>query len=238
MPHTPSIQYIWFGGSLILLLIWFFIYLILKNNESKIEMLKMSIFTSFFGITEPLFVPRYWHPPSLFDLANRTGFDIESFIFCFAVGGLAVAIYELIFKPHHLAISIKEQHCPRHRFHFWIISTAPIIFIAELLFTALNPIYAFIIAGMIGGILTMYCRPDLISKMIGSAFIFLTFYFVFFLILVNLFPGYVEQVWNLNTISGILILGVPLEELLFAFTFGFYWSSLYEHFFWKKLQKQ
>jgi len=25
---------------------------------------------------------------SLFDLAQRTGFDIESFIFCFAIGGI------------------------------------------------------------------------------------------------------------------------------------------------------
>ncbi|HTY76023.1 MAG TPA: hypothetical protein VMD05_10740 [Candidatus Nanoarchaeia archaeon] len=26
-----------------------------------------------------------------------------------------------------------------------------------------------------------------------------------------------------------LILGVPLEELMFAFTFGMMWSSVYEH---------
>jgi hypothetical protein len=32
-------------------------------------------------LTEPLFVPDYWNPPSLFDLARRSGFDIESVIF-------------------------------------------------------------------------------------------------------------------------------------------------------------
>lgn len=37
-----------------------------------------------FGLTEPLFVPKYWNPPSLFDLAQRTGFGIKSLIFCFA----------------------------------------------------------------------------------------------------------------------------------------------------------
>jgi hypothetical protein len=31
----------------------------------------------------------YWNPPSLFDLAHRTGFDVESFILCFAKADLA-----------------------------------------------------------------------------------------------------------------------------------------------------
>jgi hypothetical protein len=39
-------------------------------------------------------------------------------------------------------------------------------------------------------------------------------------------------VWNLKAISGIRLIGVPLEELMFAFTFGLYWSSVYEHFTW------
>lgn len=72
--------------------------------------------------------------------------------------------------------------------------------------------------------------------MLASAFIFLILYFLYFLILIALSPGYVEQVWNLKAISGILILGIPLEELLFALSFGFLWSSIYEHITWKKLK--
>ena len=30
-----------------------------------------------------------------------------------------------------------------------------------------------------------------------------------------------------------LIGGVPLEELLFGFTFGMYWASAYEHLTWR-----
>ncbi len=37
-------------------------------------------------------------------------------------------------------------------------------------------------------------------------------------------------------ISGILILGVPLEELLFALSFGFYWSGVYEHVKWYRIK--
>ena len=54
--------------------------------------------------TEPIFVPAYWHPPTLFDLAERMGFDFESLLFAFATGGLAsagffVALYVVYFVP-------------------------------------------------------------------------------------------------------------------------------------------
>jgi len=46
------------------------------------------------------------------------------------------------------------------------------------------------------------------------------------------YPTYVEQVWSMGEITGILIFGIPIEEYLFAFTFGMFWSSLYEHVGW------
>ena len=30
------------------------------------------------------------------------------------------------------------------------------------------------------------------------------------------------------------IYGIPLEELLFGFSFGLYWTGVYEHFTWSK----
>lgn len=48
-------------------------------------MLKMSVFTLPLGLSEPLFYSSYWFPPTLFDLGNKTGLDIESLIFSFAV---------------------------------------------------------------------------------------------------------------------------------------------------------
>ena len=56
------------------------------------------------------------------------------------------------------------------------------------------------------------------------------------LTLALLAPGYVEKVWTLSAISGIEIIGIPVEELLFAFTFGMLWSSYYEHLTWRKIK--
>lgn len=228
--------YVWFFGSFGLLVIWFIVYLSLRDKKSKKEMFLISLWTSLLGLTEPLFVPEYWNPPSLFNLAQRTGFDIESLIFAFAVGGLAAVIYELIFKAKHEEFSLREIKHPRHKFHLPILFSSPLIFVLLWLFTDLNSIYSTSIALLSGGLLTWYCRPDLKQKMAASAFIFLAIYFLSFLILVNLRPNYVKEVWNLPVISGILILGIPLEELIFAFSLGFLWSSVYEHIKWSKIK--
>ncbi|MFH1668987.1 MAG: lycopene cyclase domain-containing protein [Candidatus Woesearchaeota archaeon] len=224
----------WLTFSAILLGIWFILY-IAKPILRK-EMFWVSLFTMPFGLTEPLFVPEYWSPPSLFNLAARTGFDIESLIFCFAVGGIGAVLYEAVFKVSHQKVSKEEIHGKRHRVHKLALSSPVIVFLPLYFLTSLNPIYSASIAMFIGGIAAILCRPDLKKKIWIGGLSFLILYFVFFLFFNLAYPGLVQEVWNLSAISGILILGVPLEELMFAFTFGMLWSSVYEHASWYKLK--
>jgi hypothetical protein len=208
------------------------VFIFLEDKVSRKEMLVVSLWTALLGLTEPIFVPEYWMPPSLFNLAEKTGFDIESILFAFGVGGLAVVLYEMFFKARHEKLNTEEMNHSRHRYHLWALLSAPIIFFILVIFTDLNPIYSTFVALIGGGLFTWYCRPDLKKKMLVSAVIFTVFYFIYFLTLELAFPGYVLQVWNMSAISGILIVGIPLEELMFAFSFGFLWSSVYEHMRW------
>jgi Lycopene cyclase len=229
-------HYAWFMWSAFLTAIWAAVYLSIRNPQSRREMLIVSFWTSLLGLTEFLFVPAYWTPPSLFDLARKIHFDVESLLFSFAIGGLAVVIYEWFFPVRHLAMSNAERHLPRHRFHILALLSAPVIFLLLTATTTLNPIYSTILALAGGGVCACYCRPDLIQKMLASAILFLGLYFFYFLSLVAVYPDYVREVWNLRAISGILILGIPLEELLFAFALGFMWSSVYEHLKWQRVR--
>jgi hypothetical protein len=199
-------------------------------------MLWASLLTMPFGLTEPLFVPEYWNPPTLFDLAQRTGFDIESLIFCFGIGGLGVIAYELLFRVGHEKMNWTEKHHRRHRYHLWTLVSPAISFLPLYLLTELNPIHDAIFSMFLGGVAALWCRPDLKSKIWIGGVIFASFYFVYFFLLDLLSPGYVEKVWRLSDLSGILVIGVPLEELLFGFTFGMLWSSYYEHIKWYKLK--
>ena len=233
--YSIKMQYAWFIWSILLLIIWIVVYVTLRSKESRKEMLIVSLWTSLFGLTEPIFLYEYWTPLSLFDLNLKTGFDIESVLWSFGVGGIVVVLYEFFFKKGHAAISVHERHAARHRFHLWAVLSVPVTVSILFLATDLNPIYSSIIALLVGSLITLYCRPDLKDKMMVSALLFFGVYFLYFLTLVAAFPGYVESVWNLDAISGILVLGIPLEELAFALTFGLYWSSIYEHIKWRKV---
>ncbi|MBE0476699.1 MAG: hypothetical protein IBX62_06380 [Coriobacteriia bacterium] len=229
-------QYAFLIWSLLLLGIWAIVYLSLRDPLARREMLMVSRWTGLLGLTEPVFVPAYWNPPTLFDLAQRTRFDIESVLFAFGVGGLAVILYEWLLRPEHVKVAMADRSARRHRLHSVALVSTPLVFAALWVATPLNPIYSTIIAFLFGGLFTLYCRPDLIGKMVGSALIFTALYFAYFLSLVLVFPDYVRLVWNLPGLSGVLIAGIPIEELLFAFGLGFLWSSVYEHVGWYRIR--
>jgi hypothetical protein len=213
----------WLTFALIFFCVWLAIFV--SRPGLRKEMLWISIFTAPFGLTEPIFVPDYWNPPSLFNLANTTGFDIESLIFCFAIGGIASVIYETIFKVDHRQSKSNFLKNPT----FWAILFIPILtFLPLLVFTQTNPIYSASIALLMGGFTTIILRRDLDRKVLVGGVLFTIIYFVFFYLFSLIYPGIVERVWNLEALSGILLAGIPIEEFMFAFTFGMLWSGLYE----------
>ena len=72
--------------------------------------------------------------------------------------------------------------------------------------------------------------------MAASSLLFTAFYLLYFFWFILYAPGYVIQVWNIQAISGLLIAGIPLEEILFALGFGFFWSGIYDLYAWRKLE--
>lgn len=222
-------KFVWLVWAGAFLLPWVALYI--ANPGRRRIMLRSSAVTSLFGLTEPLFVPEYWNPPTLFDLAQRTGFDIESLVFCFAIGGIGVVLYDA-FHPRPLA-TISHHERARHRYHRAILA-APFVLFVPLLATGWNPIYPGIVSLAVGAVGAMFCRPDLAAKTAFGGLLFLGLYAVFMAGLRVSSPGYIEAVWRLDALSGIGVAGIPLEELLFAVTFGMYWSSAYEHVTWHR----
>lgn len=227
-----SETYVWLIWSSAFLIPWAVAYLAFPDHRRA--MIWASLFTMPFGLTEPLFVPEYWSPPSLFDLALRTGFDIESLIFCFGIGGIGSVLYNLLTRQRLEPALSHERRRTRHRFHVWALS-APFLAFPVLYLFPWNPIYPAILAMVIGTVATAFCRRDLIQKTWIGGLLFLGYYVIFLIGLEWTAPGYIARVWNLEALSGLAIAGMPLEELLFAITFGTYWSGVYEHFTWKTL---
>lgn len=187
-------------------------------------MLLSSLLTSLFGLTEPIFVHEYWNPPSLFDLAQRTGFDI---------GGVGAVLYNGLTGKRLMPMSHHESNNPRHRFHRVALGTPFVVFVA-LYFLPWNPIYPGIAALLAGGLAAALCRPDLVGKTLIGGALFVVFYLLFLVVLEIMAPGYIVRVWNLPALSGVMIGTIPVEELLFGFGVGAYWSGVYEHLAWHR----
>ena len=224
-------HYVWLVWSSAFLLPWVLLYALFPQH--RVGMWQASVVMAPFGLTEPIFVPEYWNPPSLFELAQRTGFDIESFIFSFAIGGIAAVLYNIILRKRMEMLNLEERHHSRHRRHRWALAV-PFVSFPILYFLPWNPIYAGIAAMVLGAIAAVLCRPDLKANTLVGGILFLALYTVFLLGLKWSAPGYIEQVWNFDALSGVRIYGLPLEELLFGFSFGLMWTGIYEHFTWKR----
>lgn len=233
-PVVIPAPYVWLVWSSAFLLPWAVLYW--RSPSHRRAMLWASWFTTPFGLTEPLFVPSYWNPPSLFGLAQRTGFDMESLIFCFGIGGVGAVAVNTLTGRITVPVDQAERHHPRHRLHRWVL-LAPFVTFALLLPFGWNPIYSGVIAMVTGAFASAWCRPDLGRHMLLGALVFLLYYMVFLTGMeVTAPPGYIERVWNLDALSGIVLGFMPLEELLFATAFGGYWAGVYEHFTWRRSQ--
>lgn len=222
-------HYVWLLWASAFLLPWIALYV--ANPRLRAVMWRASLATSALGLSEPLFVPEYWNPPSLFELAQRTGFDIESLIFSFAIGGVGVVLYHPMTRTRLVPVPAPEMTARRHRLHRLALIVPAVVFV-PLAILPWNIIYAAMVALVVGSAASVLCRPRLAQKTLIGGMLFLGFYAVFMLGLEWSAPGYIGQVWNLSDLSGLLIAGIPIEEFLFGATFGMYWSGVYEHFTW------
>lgn len=223
--------YVWFAWSSAFLIPWGLLYW--RFPRHRRTMVLASVLTLPFGLTEPLFIPQYWDPPSLFDLAQRTGFDIESVIFSFGIGGVGAVLMNVLTRRITAPIESADRAHSRHRLHR-VALVSPFVMFLLLLPAGWNPIYPGIVAMLVGAALSVWCRPDLRWHYLLGGLVFAVYYALFFVgLAVMAPPGYIAAVWNLQDLSGIRLGFMPLEELLFAIAFGGYWAGAYEHVAWR-----
>lgn len=175
------------------------------------------------GIVDYFLVPNYWYPDSLFGLMKVYGVGVESFFFLFVMSGISAVAYQFLNKKKKVKLaSSKRRHLG---FLFLVIVT----YIISSILSPENSVYYLMLAGAAGAILTGFYRPDLRQQILASAFLFSFIYFVVFVVINLVFKGWVQEFYHLKNTWGILVLGVPLEEIGVAFFAGSFWSTIYEY---------
>lgn len=217
-------------GSLFLLLIWFLIFVFQKKLRR--EMLIASLLITPAAITEVFFVPGYWLP----DTVGNPKLSVEDFIFTFAVGGIIAVIYELFMKG-----KVKHQRLCNcfsgEVIHGFILGTGVVVVFATYFLLKINFMYAVYLGIITDIVLIILTRPDLIKKVLYSGLIFGFLYFLFFLSFSFFIPGFIKH-WSLESLSGIVLLGVPLEEIVWAIGTGALLGPIYEYLLSIKLSER
>jgi hypothetical protein len=219
-----SYRYAYLLGSLFIL---FPIWLILFHARPDLRhaILKASLLVGIGGpLSELLYTRDYWQPQNIFGW--RIG--IEDFLYGFLIGGIACSIYEVVFR--------KALSRNRDRTHQWSHFILPIFAAMFILLNSLvfvfniNSIYASILIFISFALFALWLRHDLlIASLISGVFVG-TVMFVGYLIFLHFYPQAIHRWWFLDNISGILVLGVPLEELVWAFSWGMAGGIMYEFF--------
>lgn len=168
--------------------------------------------------------PGYWSPPTLFGLNNRTGGEgFEDLLFMFLAPAIIAGVYELVFNikvNKKIDKKLKKGHAILIGFIAGSIAFA---------FTPLNAMYFLIFFQFFGAMAIIFQRRDLIKHSIAGGLLFVLLYGVLFLVFNMLYPSFVSTYDHLQRTTHILVLGVPLEEFLYAFTMGLMWAPLYEY---------
>ncbi len=154
---------------------------------------------------------------------EKYGVGIESFLFIFLMAGIVSMIYEFLARRR-----TKKMKSGR-KLHLLPLLLGVICFFVLTLLVPSKAIYNVMVAGVVGGLAMVWLRPDLLKQAASSAVIFSLFYFVVFFLAIKIFSGFITSFYNLENMWGVLVLGVPLEELSVAFFVGGFWSVLYEY---------
>ncbi len=214
-------KYAYITGCLILLLFWLFLFL--KRKDLRREMIWASLLGLPFGAIEFFFVPYYWNPESLFDLMRKFGFGIEGFIYTFSIAGIAAVGYEFLENRKLKKITGDKK---LHLIPF-ILSIA-VFLILKIIFP-MKPMLDLAAAFSAGAVLTVILRPDLLKQVFGGGIIFGVFYFLIFAFFNRIAGDVVGQFYTPQILGNFKVAGVPLEEIVGAFTGGAFWSTIYEY---------
>lgn len=220
---------VWLAWALAFLAGWVGLYVAFPGLRTV--MWRVGAFTALFGFTEPLFVGRYWDPPSLFDLARRTGLDVESFLFCFAIGGVAAVLFNAV-TGRPIRIPPKARAQGRWQQGYVFAFLFPFLFYLPLQGVLGRPLWAGAALMFAGAVVRAALFPELRAKTLAGGPLFLLYYVAYLALLRWLAPaGYIGRVW-LAAIPGGRAWGVPWAELSFGLTVGMFWSGAYEQVAW------
>ncbi len=176
-------------------------------------------------LSEILYLRDYWHPISAFPIKiGPVHTVVEDLLFAFAFSGIVATLYQLFARKE-----LKSNPALGGGMRLACASVA----VASLLLVwfGINSIYATSIGFLVGTIWMVSRRPDLLKPAIASGILVGLGYFgclgVFYGLVANI-EELSKLYWKLDGTSlDIRFVGIPITELIWAFSFGTLFGPLY-----------
>jgi hypothetical protein len=181
--------------------------------------LGMSTILAVVGFVQPILARDYFQP--LYALPLAFNMRLEDVMFAFFTGGIASVIYDSLFP--------KARHQSSQRERTFVFCAVYIFGFAVCLVGTLILGYTGIILGctlliVMGGI-QIAIRSDLLVNAFLSGLLMMVLVFLSYVTwLTPLYPGVIDQFWS----SSLLIAGIPYQEYLWGFAWGFYAGPAYK----------
>ncbi|MFA4901528.1 MAG: lycopene cyclase domain-containing protein [Desulfobaccales bacterium] len=164
------------------------------------------------------FLKDYWNPLRYISVAS---FLYQESIFAFLLGGIVSVIY---------IVPIKDNS--KFKLLNFILPIA-IIALSMLIFTnglRLNSIYSSQIGYGITTLMIFDLKPELIKKSLLSGFSMLVISIIGYEIILIIYPHLINDWWLVKNISGLILFGIPIEEIIWFALFGLSFGPIYN--FW------
>ncbi|MFQ5895989.1 MAG: lycopene cyclase domain-containing protein [Nitrospinota bacterium] len=216
------VPYAYLIGSLSFVAAWGLLYL--RATGARRAMLWTSLLLAPAGpISQYWHLQDYWGPAHLVRVElGAWRFGAEDYLFTFGFAGLASGLFEVQAQARGLP--------PPGPFSRWVVCRMVGFGTLGLALMALgasgfqwNSLYAGVLAIFLPAILMVGNRRELwwlsLATAAEVAALFWLFYWALF---IPLFPGVIEAWWRSEGVSGLRVMGVPLEEPLWAFFGGLF----------------
>ena len=187
------------------------------------EMLVMSLLIGAFSVVTAYYWWTYdwWHPPTI--TGTRVG--IEDFLMGFTSGGIMAVAYEVLFKKKYYKRKA-HHHCPGGLTILFMLG----FFTSWLVWgVGLTSFWASSLAMLIAAGFFFCYRKDLFLNGLLSGVLMAVISFAFYFTIMLISPDWIGITYSFEHLSGLFIVGIPIEEIIFWFLAGVVFGPFYEY---------
>lgn len=214
-------KYIYLIGALLFLPYW--IYIFHKFRFFRKALLIFSLTYGIIGVASGWlwFVNDWWRPETV--LGYKVG--IEDFILGFTNGGIASSLW--IFLSGNKTVKSNDEKVVRFVMPLVVIFVLNIIFVNTL---KINSSLGNSLAIILTLSFIFHTRRDLVKIALQGGIIMALLSLPVYLLILYFFPDWVRNIWLNKQLSGLLFVGVPIEDLVWYFAVGAFVSVSYPYY--------